>query len=60
MGKYTLKDTDMMPFGKFTGTAMANVPAWYLLKLYNDGEMAQGNVRNYILDNLETITEEAG
>ena len=60
MGKwYKLKDIDPMPFGKFQGTAMANVPSWYLFKLYNDGEMAQGNVRDYILDNIETITKEA-
>lgn len=29
-----LRDTDPMPFGKYQGTAMANVPDSYLLWLY--------------------------
>ncbi len=30
-----MKDTDPMPFGKYKGTKMANVPDSYLLWIYN-------------------------
>lgn len=59
MGKwYKLTDTDEMPFGKYKGIKMIDVPADYLLFIYNDREIAKGNVRDYILDNLEVLKEE--
>jgi uncharacterized protein (DUF3820 family) len=30
-----MKDTDLMPFGKYQGTEMANVPDSYLLWIYS-------------------------
>ena len=52
-----LTDQDPMPFGKYRGKAMANVPAVYLLWLYNEGcnDMA---VRQYITDNLDCLNKE--
>ena len=32
-----LTDNDLMPFGKFKGQAMCNVPSWYLLWLNKQG-----------------------
>lgn len=59
-----MKDTDLMPYGKFSGTAMANVPAWYLLWLHREfGHLhavspEQDKVHAYIEDNLDVLKEE--
>lgn len=53
-----LKDGSEMMFGKWKGTKMGNIPAKELLDLYNDGEMAEGNVKDYILDNIEILKDE--
>lgn len=50
-------DKTPMPFGKYKGTAMANVPAPYLLWLHNAGCDHDG-VRGYINDNLEVLLKE--
>jgi len=62
----TLTDNDPMPFGKHKGTAMANVPADYLMWLWKKqgttkpfGEAAQA-VMDYILDNLDALKLETG
>jgi hypothetical protein len=49
-----LKDTDPMPFGKYKGTAMVNVPASYLLwvkKNVDRNTITQSSL-DYIEDNL--------
>ena len=55
-----MKDTDLMPFGKFKGMKMGNVPASYLLWLYEKnmnvktfGKM--DDVTVYINDNLDLL-----
>lgn len=57
-----MKDTDLMPFGKHKNTAMANVPAGYLLWL---NEEANVKLRNafpqmfmYIKENMDCLMEE--
>ena len=52
-------DNTPMPFGKYVGKAMINVPAVYLLWLHNKGCDHQG-VKNYINDNLDALQKEAG
>lgn len=61
-----MKDEDLMPFGKHKGTAMANVPADYLLWLYDQpepnynhwsGERSR-NVRKYVEANLDGLRKE--
>lgn len=54
-----INDNTEMPFGKYQGKAMINVPAKYLLWLYNQGCSHQG-VRQYIINNLEVLKKEAG
>ncbi|MCW3109896.1 MAG: hypothetical protein JWQ09_4402 [Segetibacter sp.] len=49
-----MKDTDIMPWGAYGGKKMANVPAKYLLWLY-DNNKASGGVLQYIKDNLENL-----
>lgn len=52
-----LTDEDPMPFGKYKGEKMTNVPAEYLLWLYNE-DIKPGSVRDYIEDNLDAIRSE--
>lgn len=56
MIRYT--DETIMPFGKYKGKAMANVPAIYLIWLYDEGCSHEG-VRRYIEDNMEVLRKEA-
>lgn len=58
MTQKKLTDEDPMMFGKHKGTAMANVPADYLLYLYHNN-LPDGNVRDYIEDNLDSIQQES-
>lgn len=53
-----ITDTTLMPFGKYAGKAMANVPAVYLLWLFDKGCNHEG-VKRYILDNLDALKAEA-
>lgn len=52
-----LKDDSPMPFGKYKGTAMINVPADYLLFLYDTGK-CNTEVKLYIAENLEILKKE--
>ena len=52
-----MRDEDLMPFGKHKGEKMANVPADYLMWLY-DNNKCYGNVKKYIEDNLDVLKDE--
>lgn len=53
-----LDDNSEMPFGKHKGMKMIDVPASYLLWLY-DNDLKDGNVKDYIEDiGIETIKKE--
>jgi uncharacterized protein (DUF3820 family) len=51
-------DNTPMPFGKYQGKTLINVPAVYLLWLYNNNCSHEG-VKKYIVDNLEILKKEA-
>lgn len=51
-----ISDNSIMAFGQYKGTAIANVPASYLLFLYRT-ERA-GRYRDYILLNLNILEKE--
>ena len=53
--KYT--DETLMPWGKYKGLKMANVPADYLLWLYENNK-CNNDVRAYIEDNLDVLRYE--
>lgn len=57
MKNQPLLDTSPMPFGKFKGDKMENVPATYLLWLYNNNKCF-GLVKDYIIDNLQVLEQE--
>lgn len=50
--KYT--DNTIMPFGKYHGEKLANVPANYLIYLY-DSKTANPELREYIEENLDVL-----
>lgn len=52
-----LQDSDLMPYGKYKGSKMIDVPASYLMYLY-DNKMCSDNVKIYIEENKEVIEKE--
>lgn len=52
-----LNDSSFMPFGKWTGTRMANVPADYLLWLY-DNKKCNAEVAEYIKENIDVLKKQ--
>lgn len=55
--QYNMTDESSMPFGKFKGKKMANVPASYLLWLHENVEL-RGGLKEYIKENLDVIKTE--
>jgi uncharacterized protein (DUF3820 family) len=61
------KDTDLMPFGKYKGTIMVDVPAFHLMWHWNeylstDSEINMSidkkKLKKYIVDNMEVFKKE--
>lgn len=52
--KKVFTDETPMNFGKFKGIKLANVPAYYLLWLY-DNNKCYGALKEYIEDNLDVL-----
>jgi uncharacterized protein (DUF3820 family) len=52
-----LTDESPMPFGKYKNSSMADVPADYLMLLYNEG-LKPGNVKDYIQDNIDVLKQQ--
>lgn len=56
-----LTDKSPMPYGKkHSGTALANVPASYLLWCWESGPNVPENLMDYIQDNYDLLVEQAG
>lgn len=59
-----MNDNSTMPFGKFQGTKLANVPAHYLLWLYDQPSFKsqvighKGDLRRYIEENMDVLKQE--
>jgi hypothetical protein len=59
-----MTDASIMPWGKHRGTALANIPGDYLLKLYGEWDLASGGdiylgLKDYIEDNMLLLKREA-
>jgi len=52
-----MKDTDTMPFGKYKGTLMQDVPVNYLHWLWHQGLKTdkKSDLANYIRDSLDGL-----
>ena len=53
-----MDDNSPMPFGKYKGTALANVPANYLLWLLREGKV-YGELKDYIIENEDLLIKES-
>lgn len=54
----SLQDFDLMPSGKHKGLKMEDVPAKYLLYIY-ENEMCSPKIKEYIESNLDIIKMQA-
>jgi len=54
----TLTDKSKMPWGKHRGKAMEDIPASYLLWLYNQTTKSDNDVMHYIRENLDVLEKE--
>jgi uncharacterized protein (DUF3820 family) len=52
-----LTDNSPMPWGKYKGDKMVNVPASYLLWLHENNKCG-GDVKEYIIENLDVLRKE--
>ena len=52
-----LEDDSLMPWGKYKGECMIDVPAYYLIWLY-DNNKCSGPVKNYIEDCIDALRME--
>ena len=52
-----MNDNSPIPFGKHKGTKLANIPAYYLIWLYENNKCF-GELKAYIKDNLELLQTE--
>lgn len=51
-------DDDKMPFGKYKGERMADVPASYLHWLWQQKPLSNLRLENYIFNNIEALKKE--
>jgi uncharacterized protein (DUF3820 family) len=52
-----MTDESIMPIGKYKGEKLANIPAHYLLWLYEKTSI-YGELRDYIKDNFDVLKSE--
>lgn len=52
-----MDDESLMPFGKYAGQKLANIPAEYLIWLYENGKI-YGSIKDYIRENMDVLKEE--
>lgn len=52
-----LTDTSIMPNGKYAGVRLIDIPASYLIWIYENNRCSK-DVKAYIQDNLEALRKE--
>ena len=53
-----MKDTDKMPFGKYIGQKLCNIPGSYLIWLLENGKNVPHGLQTYIRDNMKILKAE--
>lgn len=53
-----MDDNSIMPFGKYEGEKLANIPASYLIWVSEQG-WCKGELKAYIDDNMDSLIQEA-
>lgn len=56
----TYTDDTPMPWGGFKDVKLGNIPAWYLIKLYENERIIRGNeaLKKYIADKLPALKQQ--
>ena len=54
-----LEDDDLMPTGKYKNKKMVDVPASYLIYIFDKEMVSNIRVKNYIIDNLDVLRQQA-
>jgi len=52
-----LTDNSLIPFGKYTGQKLANVPASYLIWIFENNKCT-AEIAKYINENMDVLKEE--
>ena len=52
-----MNDDSIMPYGKFKGKKLEDVPAWYLLWMNKEGKLTP-ELEEYVEDNYDLLEEE--
>jgi uncharacterized protein (DUF3820 family) len=52
-----LTDEDLMPWGKYEGVPMEDVPAQYLLWCYHNDKISD-EVKEYVEENMDALEKE--
>lgn len=52
-----MTDESIMPFGKYKGQKLANIPADYLIWLH-DNDKCFGELKQYIAENMDVLKSE--
>jgi len=52
-----MDDESLMPFDKYKGDRLIDIPAWYLLSLLNNDNL-QYDLKEYILDNENVLIQQ--
>jgi len=52
-----MDDNSLMPWGKYKGTSLVNVPASYLVWLF-ENDKCYGELKDYIEDNWDVLKKE--
>jgi uncharacterized protein (DUF3820 family) len=55
--KKIMDDNSLMPWGKYKGTSLVNVPASYLVWIYKN-DKCSGEVKEYIKENWDVLIKE--
>lgn len=50
-----MDDSSLMPFGLYKGKKLANVPASYLLYIYENFKFLQEDLKKYIKENMDVL-----
>lgn len=51
-----MNDESLMPYGKFKGKKLEDVPAWYLLSILSEHNLDRyEGLEDYILDNEDSL-----
>lgn len=53
-----ITDSGLMPFGKFAGKHMIDIPGTYLIYIFDRGWVTHAGVKKYIIDNMDALKKE--